>query len=93
MGLQQQAAAQQQQSLDAANSLQQQQLKSSQDAAAVAAQGQISAIQRSVSVDTWNLLKQFGQRAAIAGSNLAVPLSTATGGFAQAPATASGAPR
>jgi type II secretory pathway pseudopilin PulG len=88
------SASQQQADANAqAAAFQQQQLQSAQDAAALAQQTQISAIQRNVSVDTWNLLKQFGQRNAIAGANLSVPLSTATGGFANPPATASGRPR
>ncbi|SDQ99512.1 hypothetical protein SAMN05519103_00342 [Rhizobiales bacterium GAS113] len=87
------AALQSQQLQQQALLLQQQQAAAANDAAKVAQQNQISSIQQSVSVDTWNLLKQFGQRSAMAGANLAVPLSTTTGGFATPVATPSGAPK
>lgn len=89
-GQQQQAQANQLQAQALAS--QQQQLTSAQDAAQLAQNNQVSAIQQNVAADTWNLLKQFSQRAAMAGANLGVPLSTATGGFARPPATASGNP-
>lgn len=68
---------------DASLALQQQQQTEANNQAAIARQQQVQAIQGSVSTDTWNLLKQFGQRSASATSATPVtPLSPTTGGFA-----------
>lgn len=80
--LQQQAMQQQAQQQQYAN-----------ESAAVASQKQVAAIQATTSTDTWALLRQFGQRNALAGANLTTPLSNVTGGFANPPATAGGLAR
>jgi hypothetical protein len=67
--------------------LQRQQQDEANRQAALASRQQVQSIQSSVSTDTWNLLKQFGARAAAAGSTISTPLSNTTGGFANPPAT------
>lgn len=72
----------------------QQQAKQQQEAkslADIAAQKQETSIQQGLSAETAALLRDFGAKQAMAGSNISPPLSLKSGGFANPVVTGTGA--